>query len=212
MQAIVKLLGYRDVDHSQIIVGDAVKLLWGYISPGFRTSDHKSHSMTRRGVLEGQVLGVEVSSPRNLSCPRLEDSTIFLNRKNVVGKRQKPRGKFAKPFFVFLFRRSLKKIFCRPFFFFFCGNRMKNFIEDLFFLANTCACVFGPWIWPRAFLSSASRGSVLGRAVLFFCDFFVSLASSVCRMENQSRGLVYHATMVLLKGEDLNQKLKSENV
>ena len=121
--------------------------------------------------LEGQVLGVEVSSPRNLPCPRLEDSTIFLNRKNVVGKRQKPRGKFAKPFFVFLFRRSLKKIFCRPFFFFFCGNRMKNFIEDLFFFANTCACVFGPWPWSRAFLSSASRGSVLGRAVFFFVIF-----------------------------------------
>ena len=39
-----------------------------------------------------------------------------------------------------------------------------------FFFENTCGCVLGPW--PRAFLSLASRGSVLGKAVLglgFFC-------------------------------------------
>ena len=27
--------------------------------------------------LEGQVLGLEASSPRKLACPRLEDSSIF---------------------------------------------------------------------------------------------------------------------------------------
>ena len=27
--------------------------------------------------LEGQVLGLEASSPRKLACPRLENSTIF---------------------------------------------------------------------------------------------------------------------------------------
>ena len=54
--------------------------------------------------LEGQVLrlGLEASSPRKLLCPRLEDSTIFLNSRNFVGKRQKPRRKFANTFFVFL--------------------------------------------------------------------------------------------------------------
>ena len=31
--------------------------------------------------LEGQVLGLEASSPRKLACPRLEDSTIFWNVK-----------------------------------------------------------------------------------------------------------------------------------
>ena len=41
----------------------------------------------------------------------------------------------------------------------------KKFLKT-FFLENTCACVLGPWPWPRAFLSLASRGSVLGRAVL----------------------------------------------
>ena len=49
---------------------------------------------------------------------------------------------------------------------FFCGDRLKNFCEDLFFffLESTCACVLDPW--PRAFLSLASRVSVLGKAVL----------------------------------------------
>ena len=28
--------GYADVDHTQIIGGDTIKLLWGYIPPGFR--------------------------------------------------------------------------------------------------------------------------------------------------------------------------------
>ena len=50
--------------------------------------------------------------------------------------------------------------------FLFFGDRLlKNFCEDLF-LESTCACVLGPWLWPRAFLSLASRESVLGKAVL----------------------------------------------
>ena len=40
---------------------------------------------------------------------------------------------------------------------------MKTFF---FFLESTCACVLGPWPWPRAFLSLASRVSVLGKAGL----------------------------------------------
>ena len=61
------------------------------------------------------------------------------------------------------------KNFCEDLsFFFFCfGDRLKNFCENLFFfffLERTCACVLGPW--PRAFLSLASRVSVLGKAVL----------------------------------------------
>ena len=42
----------------------------------------------------------------------------------------------------------------------------KTFLKTFFFLENTCGCVLGPWPWPRAFLSLASRGSVLGKAVL----------------------------------------------
>ena len=50
---------------------------------------------------------------------------------------------------------------------------MKTFF--FFFLESTCACVLGPWPWPRAFLSLASRVSVLGKAVLglgfFLCPW-----------------------------------------
>ena len=60
---------------------------------------------------------------------------------------------------VFLWR-SLEKVLWRPF----------------FFLESTCACVLGPWPWPRAFLSLALRVSVLGKAVLGLGFFFVSLA------------------------------------
>ena len=42
----------------------------------------------------------------------------------------------------------------------------KIFVKTFFFLESTCACVLGPWPWPRAFLSLASRVSVLGKAVL----------------------------------------------
>ena len=59
------------------------------------------------------------------------------------------------------------------FFFFFFGDRLKNFCEDLFFFffffffwRALALCVLGPWPWPRAFLSLASRVSVLGKAVL----------------------------------------------
>ena len=45
---------------------------------------------------------------------------------------------------------------------------MKNFCEDLFFFfwRALALCVLGPWPWPRAFLSLASRVPVLGKAVL----------------------------------------------
>ena len=46
----------------------------------------------------------------------------------------------------------------------------KLFWRPVFFFENTCGCVLGPWPWPRAFLSLASRGSVLER---------LSLASSL---------------------------------
>ena len=51
----------------------------------------------------------------------------------------------------------------------------EKIFEDLFFSENACACVLGPWPWPRAFLSLASRGSVLRKAVLglglFLCPW-----------------------------------------
>ena len=100
-------------------------------------------------------LGLEASSPWKLACPRLEDSAIF---------------------WIIKILWSAWKIFWKTFF---CEDRLKNFCEDLFFfeiawkmfvktffLESTCACVLGPWPWPRAFLSLASRVSVLGNAVL----------------------------------------------
>ena len=70
--------------------------------------------------------------------------------------------------------------------FFFFRDRLKNFCEDLFlfFLESTCACVHGPWPWPRAFLSLASRVFVLEKAVLglglgFFCVLGLGLEPCV---------------------------------
>ena len=54
-------------------------------------------------------LGLEASSPRKLACPRLEDSTIF---------------------WIVKILWSGWKIFWKTFF---CGDRLKNFCEDLFF-------------------------------------------------------------------------------
>ena len=54
------------------------------------------------------------------------------------------------------------KNFCEDLFFFF-GDRLKNFFENVFFffVEHLRLCP-----WPRAFLSLASRVSVLGKAVL----------------------------------------------
>ena len=103
--------------------------------------------------LEGQVLGLgfEASSPRKLACPRLEDSSIF---------------------WIFKILWSAWKIFWKTFF---CGDRLKNFCEDLFFsfffgehlrlcpwslassipvlgLESVCPRKGCPWPWPRIFL------------------------------------------------------------
>ena len=75
---------------------------------------------------------------------------------------------FGKGFFV----EIAGKIFVKTFFF--------------FFLESTCLCVVGPWPWPwpRELLSLASRGSVLGKAVLglglgFFCVLVLGLEPCV---------------------------------
>ena len=115
--------------------------------------------------LEGQVLGLEASSPRKLACPRLEDSSIFLIVKILW---------------------SAWKIFWKTFF---CGDRLKIFCEDLFFLESTCACVLGPWPWPRAFLSLASRVSVLGKAVL-------GLGLEPCGLDSTSDAHTYYSATI----------------
>ena len=56
-----------------------------------RTSSRTQFEVLGLG-LEGQVLGLEASSPRKLACPRLEDSTIFWNVK-FCGALEKLFGK-----------------------------------------------------------------------------------------------------------------------
>ena len=108
--------------------------------------------------LEGQVLGLdlEASSPQKLACPRLEDSTIFWTVKILW---------------------SARKIFWKTFF---CGDRLKNFSEDLFFfrralalvslassipvlgLESVCPRKGCPWPWPRIlFVSLALAWSLV---------------------------------------------------
>ena len=65
---------------------------------------------------------------------------------------------FCEDLFFFYGDRSF-------FFFFFFGDRLKHFCEDLFFFFGERLRLC-PWPWPRAFLSLASRVSVLGKAVL----------------------------------------------
>ena len=103
-------------------------------------------------------LGLETSSPRKLACPRLEDSTIFLIVKILWST--------WKIFWKTSFCEDRLKNFCEDLFFFFFWRLPEIFLWRSFFLESTCACVLGPWSWPRAFLSLASRVSVLGKAVL----------------------------------------------
>ena len=82
---------------------------------------------------------------------------------------------FVKTFFFFW--RSPEKFLWRPFFF--LEIAWKIFVKTFFFFWRALAlCVLSPWPWPRAFLSLASRASVLGKAVLGLGlgFFFVSLA------------------------------------
>ena len=113
--------------------------------------------------LEGQVLGLilEASSPRKLACPRLEDSSIFW----IVKILWSAWKIFGKRFFV----EIAWKIFVKTsLFFFFFGDRLKNFSEDLFFfwralalvslalassipvlgLESVCPRKGCPWLWP----------------------------------------------------------------
>ena len=103
--------------------------------------------------LEGQVLGLEALSPRKLPCPRLEDSTIFWTVKMMLEN-----------------ARNLAENLRRPFLFSSFEDRLKIFLDNLFFFfRRTLAPVF-----------LASRGSVLG--LVFFCVLglepcvFVSIA------------------------------------
>ena len=135
--------------------------------------------------LEGQALGLglEASSPRKLACPRLEDSTNF---------------------WIVKILWSAWKIFWKTFF---CGDRLKNFCEDLFFWRSPKKFLSRPFfffgehlrLYPWS-LAMASSIPVLGLESV--CPrkgcpwpriFFVSLASSL--VSSASGSLAYYLAL-----------------
>ena len=60
--------------------------------------------------LEGQVLGLEASSPRKLPCPRLEDSIIFCIVEILLKNARNLAENLRRPF-LFSAIRDRRKIF-----------------------------------------------------------------------------------------------------
>ena len=103
----------------------------------------------RGHILKSLALASKVKSLALASRPQVLENWPVLGSRTAL-------------FFELLkFCEALENLFGKRFF---SGDRLKNFSEDLFFFEIACACVLGPW--PRAFLSLASRVSVLGKAVL----------------------------------------------
>ena len=98
---------------------------------------------------------------------------------------------------VFLWR-SLEKFLWKIFFFF--GDRLKNFCEDFFFLESTCACVLGPWPWPRECLSSEKLSLAL--ASVFFC--VLGLGLEPCVLDSTS---ARYSKVQALKSSSLRNKV-----
>ena len=155
---------------------------------------------SRNGVLE-DVLGLEDtfwspwpwrSSPwsRGLKSSKTALSSalgqpFFLNCWNFADRLKK---NFRRRF---LPENAWKKFWRPLIFFFFFEIAWKRFLKTFFF-ENTCACVLGPW--PRVFLFLASRGSVLGRAVLGL-GFFCVLGLQPCVLDSTS---VIQRTLLLV--------------
>ena len=111
--------------------------------------------------------------------PSARDSTIFLicwkwAKVTIiffcVGARQRPRGNLWRPFFS----EDVQKF-------------AIFFDEDLFF--RRLLAKLRPWLWPRDFLSLASRESVFGKSILglglgFFC--VLGLGLNPCVLESTS--------------------------
>ena len=134
------------------------------------TTSSRTHFEVLGLGLEGQVLdlGLEASSPRKLACPRLEDSTVF---------------------WIVKILWSAWKIFWKTFF---CGDRLKNFCEDLFFFWRALALVSlvlgleHSCLWPRECLSSERLSLAL--ASVFFCVLVLGLEPCVLDSTSAHRG------------------------
>ena len=134
-------------------------------------------SRTHFEVLEGQ--------PRKLTCPRLEDSTIF---------------------WIVKILWSAWKIIWKTFF---CGDRLKNFCEDLFSLKSTCACVLGLGLehscpWPRECLSSERLSLALAS------DFFCALGLKPCVLDSTSDYYHWNCRKLIVRLEHSISLLYSE--
>ena len=102
--------------------------------------------------LEGQILALEGCKSSKIPCARLEDSTIFWLVENGPRYEQ------------ILFRLGERQ-----------RAREKNFKDILFWRTLEWRSLSRDDLGPWAFLSFASRGSVLGRAVLGLGPFFCVL-------------------------------------
>ena len=132
----------------------------------------------RGQILKSLALASKVKSLALASRPQvLENWPVLSSRTALFFGKLKFCGAvekfFGKRFFVEIaWKIFVKTFFFFFFFFFFLEIAWKIFVKTFFFffffffLESTCACVLGPWPWPRAFLSLASRVSVLGKAVL----------------------------------------------
>ena len=91
-----------------------------------------------------EVLGLDLKAYRSskMPCPQ-ERTALFFDLLKM--------GQGHDLFFLRLKLRRKFEIFLR---------------KDLFFWRTLARCVLGLWPWPRAFLSLASRESILGKSVV----------------------------------------------
>ena len=149
-----------------------------------------SHVLTCRATLcgnyyqrwspRGHILKSLASKVKSLALrPRvLENWPVLGSRIALFFELLKFCGAIEKFFGKRFFVEIAWKIFVKIFFFFF-GDCLKNFCEDLFFLESTCACVLGPWPWPRECLSSERLSLALNLASDFFCVLGLGLEPCV---------------------------------
>ena len=152
---------------------------WEYFARGIAEQRWSS----RGHILKSLALASKVKSLAS-KPPVLENWPVLGSRTALFLETLK----FCKPLEKVFWRSFfLGKILWTPFFW----DRLKKNFEDLFFWRTLAACVLGPWPWPRAFLSLASRGSVL-RLGFFLCPWprpralclRLHLCRRVCSVQN----------------------------